>query len=328
MEKFSVSLEDVLYRLSWKNRLLAILYVIAGGAALIALPLIGSWVVTLSGWDWWGATLAVIYVLFVVLALAGRAIIRLWRDSRKHRRKLKGLVDEPVEIVGLSMMMLGFIVAVFGVWYLHLQGGGAPEGIFADLVSDFYANLSVDFISVGIAILIINRLYDRSSKLEEKQRIIKQLRSPSKGFAQEALRIVTENDWLRDGSLKGADLSYANLSGADLSSADLSGADLSFADLSGAKLWCAKLSDARLHNANLSEADLNEANLNEADLQFAFLNEACLRNAFLNEAWLRSANLSGADLIGAELYGAIYDDNTEWPEGFYPLHARHVDEEE
>jgi amino acid transporter len=197
-------------RLSWKNRLLAILLVIAGGVALIALPWIGSWVVTLSGWDWWGATLAVIYGLCIVLALAGRAIVKLWGDSRKHRRKLKEWVDEPVEIVGVSMMLLGFTVAVLGTWYLHLQEGGAPEGIFADLVSDFYANISVDFVSVGIAILIINRLYEQRSKLEEKQRIIEQMRSPSAEFAKEAARIVREKGWLIDGSLRGANLRGAH----------------------------------------------------------------------------------------------------------------------
>ena len=190
--------------------LLSIIAVIAGISALLALPWIGNWVVTLSGWDWWGATLAVICGLVIVLALAGRGLSQLW----EHRRKLKEWVDEPVEIVGVSMMLLGFTVAGFGIWYLHLQRGGTPEGILADLVSDFYANLSVDFVSVGIAILIINRLYEQRAKLEEKQRIIEQMRSPSAEFAKEALRIVTEKHWLYDGSLKGANLTDAVLTGA------------------------------------------------------------------------------------------------------------------
>ena len=244
---------------------------------------------------------AVIYVLFVVLAVAGRAIVKLWGDSRKHRRKLKEWVDEPVEIVGVSMMLLGFTVAVFGVWYLHLQGGGAPEGILADLVSDFYANLSVDFISVGIAVLLINRLYEQRSKLEEKQRIIEQMRSPSAEFAKEAIRIVTEKDWSRDGSLKGADLYYANLEGANLRVANLEGADLRVANLRGAHLQVANLRGAVLFGAHLEGAHLRGANLRGAHLYYA--------------------NLQGADLTGAYLRGATYNGETTWPEGFDPVAA-------
>ena len=63
-----------------------------------------------------------------------------------------------------------------------------------------------------------------------------------------------------------------------LRGADLSGADLNRADLSG---------------ANLSRADLSGANLSWADLR---------------RADLRRANLSGA----------VWNDKTQWPEGFAP----------
>ena len=280
-----------------------------------------------------------IYVLFVVLAVAGRAIVKLWGDSRKHRRKLKEWVDEPVEIVGVSMMLLGFTVAVFGVWYLHLQGGGAPEGILADLVSDFYANLSVDFISVGIAVLLINRLYEQRSRLEEKQRIIEQLRSPSAEFAKEALRIVKEKGWSRDGSLKGvileranltdvfladANLAGANLAGANLTDAFLSEANLTDADLSYATLTDAHLFAAQLAGANLRGADLRNANLAGADLSYARLAGANLTGATLTDATLFAANLSyanlrDANLGGADLWNAFYSADTTWPEGFDPV---------
>ena len=83
---------------------------------------------------------------------------------------------------------------------------------------------------------------------------------------------------VRDGNLRGADLSYA-----DLRSANLRGADL--------------------RSANLRSADLRSANLRSADL----------RGADLSYADLRSANLSYANLSGAN-----HNTLTTWPTGFTP----------
>ena len=67
---------------------------------------------------------------------------------------------------------------------------------------------------------------------------------------------------VRDGNLRGADLSYADLRSANLRGADLRSANLRSADLRSANLRYANLSSADLSGANLRGADLSYANLN------------------------------------------------------------------
>ena len=73
----------------------------------------------------------------------------------------------------------------------------------------------------------------------------------------------------------------------------------------------ANLSQANLVFADLSGADLRDANLSQANLVYADLSGADLRDA--NLEW---ANLSGANLVGANLSGAVWNDETVFPEGF------------
>ena len=60
-----------------------------------------------------------------------------------------------------------------------------------------------------------------------------------------------------------------------------------------------------------------------ANLQYIDLSRADLREANMNDALLWNADLTGTDLSGANLWkanlsGAVYDANTQWPEGFNP----------
>jgi uncharacterized protein YjbI with pentapeptide repeats len=112
------------------------------------------------------------------------------------------------------------------------------------------------------------------------------------------------------------DLTLAYLRGAELAGAFLGGADLFAADLAAADLRGADLGGAHLGSADLSGADLSRANLFGADLGWAEL-----RGANLHGADLRRADLRGARLTGADLSGAVYDDETLWPEGFDPVPA-------
>ncbi len=114
---------------------------------------------------------------------------------------------------------------------------------------------------------------------------------------------------LRDGVLRGADLSGINLSEADLSSAIFDSADLAGANLSYANLWGAIISKAKLTGTDLTRADLQWANLNQADLKGADLREANLysvqmRNADLSGSVMKWTNLTGAFLNEANLAGA------------------------
>ena len=133
---------------------------------------------------------------------------------------------------------------------------------------------------------------------------------------------------LSSAQLIGADLSRANLSQANLVETNLNHADLSGADLSGAELLQASLTNADLrgvelsgayiNNADLYQADLRGANLSLANLWMANLKQANLRGADLSDAFLFDVNLNGADLTRANLEGALYNENTIWPEGFDP----------
>ena len=69
--------------------------------------------------------------------------------------------------------------------------------------------------------------------------------------------------------------------------------------------------DSNVRGAYLVRADLSGADLSGADLSEADLYRANLRNANLSEARLR-----GADLTDANLSGAVWNDETVFPEGF------------
>jgi len=76
------------------------------------------------------------------------------------------------------------------------------------------------------------------------------------------------------------------------------------------------LAKLRLRYAGLYSQNLKCANLAGANLWGADLRWADLRGANLRGANLRRANLSGAKLAGADLRDALYDSQTQWPEGF------------
>ncbi|HMQ55328.1 MAG TPA: pentapeptide repeat-containing protein [Anaerolineae bacterium] len=118
---------------------------------------------------------------------------------------------------------------------------------------------------------------------------------------------------LHEATAQWAELNRANLTGANLVRANLIGADLSRANLDQADLRYAVLNGANLSQANLRDADLRRADLNWTDLRKADLSQANLSQA--NLGW---ANFSDANLDQAILTGALYNDATQWPEGFSP----------
>lgn len=128
---------------------------------------------------------------------------------------------------------------------------------------------------------------------------------------------LTEADlqeaFLYRANLQGTNLTTANLEKAVLAEADLSNATLLASNLRRARLMAAQLWAADLWGADLEMAELSGANLRCAKLSFTHLHAADLTGAQLQEA-----DLEGADLSHAGLYGATYNDDTKWPEGFDP----------
>jgi uncharacterized protein YjbI with pentapeptide repeats len=141
------------------------------------------------------------------------------------------------------------------------------------------------------------------------------------------------NAHLEEAILRHADLGLAHLEGAHLEGATLEVAHLEWAHLEGAHLEGAILRDAHLEKADLTKARLEGANLEWAHLEEAKLRHAHLEGADLGLAHLERAHLEGAHLEGAplelaQLEGAIYDDDTGWPDGFdfTAAGAIHLDE--
>ena len=233
------------------------------------------------------------------------------------------LIDEPEE-AAVVFIILGIVIAIAG--YAFLYG----IGTLRDVVGDFYANIAMEFVSVAITVLIIERLYERRSKVvaekEEKERLILQMGSPNNGFVIEAVRQLEKRGWLKDGALHGADLMYANLFQTKLDSANLSYANLYKADLREADLKYANLTYCQCYAADFSKTDLGNANFQEA-----FLFKANFQNAYglfvrfddanLESAKLQGANLGLAKLTGTQLRFAKYSSNTIFPEGFDPVAA-------
>jgi len=131
----------------------------------------------------------------------------------------------------------------------------------------------------------------------------------------------------------GADLRGVTLAHSTLDHVHLRGADLTDVDLQGTSLTYARLERACLNNSQLLAADLTHAQLLGADLRGARLAGAMLHKTVLIDADLRGANLrsfDGYDRHGelvsyrpadpgvdfenaANLSGAVYDDETKWP---------------
>lgn len=160
-----------------------------------------------------------------------------------------------------------------------------------------------DFISISIAVIVIDELVAYRTRLERKQEIIEQLHSRVRDVAVEAIRLVQKNDWWKDvdkNALAGVEWAHASLWNADLKGAFLASSNLANADLVGANL-----KEAILWGANLKDAKFRSANLVRADLQ-------------------------RADLNGADFYRATYSLLTQWPDDFDPVAAGAllVDEEQ
>lgn len=181
-------------------------------------------------------------------------------------------------------------------------------------INKIHVNISPELIGIGITVLIIDAANERRVIELEKKDLILQMGSPDNAFAIEALRKLRARGWLKDGSLRKANLAGSNLQeanlynavmkGVNLSKANLSGAILVGVDLSNSSLAEAELTLARLHGANLREtflrsADFTEAVFYETDQASSFLQEAELHGAYMVEANLTNAKVTDEQLMQA-----------------------------
>jgi hypothetical protein len=220
----------------------------------------------------------------------------------------------PTRIAAFSFLLIG--VLIVGIGYAATQGGFD----WHTLVAEIYSNLGIEFVSIAITVLVVDRLNQRQSIFERRTDLILQMGSPDNAFAIEAVRLLRQRGWLVDGSLRGANLAKANLAGADLSKADLRGvnmveAHLEEAQLNNADLREASLGFAQLRGANLSHANLEHTRLGGANLEGANLSYTNLAHGEAFSANLHGAHLHNANLQETRLRGANFNEKTVLPCG-------------
>jgi uncharacterized protein YjbI with pentapeptide repeats len=234
-----------------------------------------------------------------------------------RKSTLGGLLT--AQTVAYVLLALALLTGVGG--YIQQHPGSFDLSAF---VADFYANISAEFASIAITVLIIdglNRRRDaRSAEETQRSQLLRQLGSNINDVARRAAEELRAQGWLTDGTLQSADLRVAHLEDAKLWDADLQGANLQWAKLKRANLNGSGLSGAVLTQANLQAARLRGADLRGASLLEAKLYRVDFHDAMLDEADLRGAHLEGASLInaslrGARMDGAIMDELTRLPDG-------------
>lgn len=240
----------------------------------------------------------------------------------------------PVRVFGGGLLLIGVTIGVLG--YLNQYCGLWLGEIIGRILADYYANISTEFVSIAITVLIIDKLNEIQTERQLKGQLIRELGGQDNGIAIRALRELQARKWITDktlhkvdlyrADLHSADLSWLNLQGANLEGANLEGANLGEANLKGANLARVNLKRANLYWANLREirqadnvsfegavlkgimledssffaADFRDTSLDLAQLQRAFLINGNFENADFREASLEGTELSGANFKGAE----------------------------
>lgn len=196
--------------------------------------------------------------------------------------------------VGIGLLLISFAVGIFGYTQTH----DTPFN-WRDFWTDYYANISAEFGSVAITVLIIDSLNRRRQKEEEKQRLIRQMGSKENGLALQAVEELRVMGALKDGSLRGMNFEEADLHSAQMGRVDMRQAKMDF---------------SKLQKAVLFFADLENADMSGVQMEGTVLTFANLRSTNLVAADLRGALLMGADLTNAKLDQARFDENTQLPD--------------
>lgn len=204
-----------------------------------------------------------------------------------------------VQRIAAVLIFVGLVVFVAGVVDKHCPCAGWPNlgDTLNDVIGDFYANVSVDCLSVAFAILVIDRLNQRCTEQELKAQLIREMRNRDNGIALRAVDELWAHGWMEDGSLYRGSFPRANLQLAILGFADLRETEFMGANLRRANLMATNLEHALLYDADLQGAIVTEANLREANLQKANLKGTHLYGSDLSKADLRDADLLNAILV-------------------------------
>ncbi|MBN1311942.1 MAG: pentapeptide repeat-containing protein [Anaerolineae bacterium] len=172
-------------------------------------------------------------------------------------------------------------------------------------------NIVTDLLGVALTVFIIDKMYRLRSDVEQKKILIAKLGSKNNAVASAALRELSAQGWLSDGTLLGAHLTSCNLDGNSFSGADLRRVSLSYASLQDTQWFETDLRDAFLDHAMLCNASLSmhdgpyypEANLTGATLSHADLSKARVRH----EQLCRLRSLWRATMPDGQIYDGRYN---------------------
>ena len=109
----------------------------------------------------------------------------------------------------------------------------------------------------------------------------------------------------------------------------LAGTEIEGISFEDATLENGDFTNADLYGANLYGATLESCSFVNADLRWSTFFEACFHNCDMRGArfgiseiggptWVMQVDFSGSNLDGADFTGAVYDDQTVFPEDFDP----------
>ncbi len=229
--------------------------------------------------------------------------------SRENWRTDNATSSTPLSSTQLTNRILGVLIAV-------AIGMAVVMGILEEMsVGEFFSSLSTEIFGAAVTFyaleLVVRPKKQREDEATRKQHLIRDMSSRVNSIAVKAAEELRRENWLQDGSLHGANLSYAVLHDAYMRNADLQEVDLAKAHLQRAKLNKADLARAILERANLESARLNDADLTEVDMEAANLQKAYFRNAILHGANFQYASLR--DTEGLE--NASFDEHTILPNG-------------
>ena len=241
--------------------------------------------------------------------------------------KKKVIESWTVQRIVAVLIVVGLVVFVAGVVNKHCTCADWPNlgETLNNVISDFYANLSVDCLSVAFAILVIDGLNERRVEQDLKAQLIREMGGDNYAIAARAIRELRAHGWIEDGSLKNAELSGAKLKRGDLRSADLQHAYFIHANLQGSELNNSNLREAnfvgaKLMGAVMDGASLQKARFERADLLGAYLGLANLEDTDITEQQLANVDrLRGATMPDGSRYDGRY--NLVFETMHLPLHS-------
>lgn len=92
-------------------------------------------------------------------------------------------------------------------------------------------NIAPELAGIVIGVLTIDYLNERRQEEQLKSQLILQMASKHNDVTDTVVRQLRAKGWLTDGTLKGAELGWANLADADLQEANLENAKLYYSIL-------------------------------------------------------------------------------------------------